>query len=147
MSAAESPFDNIIQELGEFGKYQRRMLLLVFCMALPVSMHAFVQVFLAAPSDHWCAFPQDTQRSNCSDWTFPFPTATTCEDAKKDLLIPKTDTGSYEQCVRYNISLENSFGDDDELGRTTNDTTIACDIGWSYDHSEYESTIVQSVSI
>ncbi|XP_072020972.1 organic cation transporter protein-like [Amphiura filiformis] len=135
---AATSFDDIILKLGEFGKYQRRMLLLVFCMSLPVSMHAFVQVFLAAYTDHWCAPPPELQRSNCSDWTLP--TGTTCDEAKKELYIPKTKS-AYEQCSRYNIS----YLADIEVPEVNNQSEIiSCDNGWVFDHSEYESTIVQS---
>ena len=151
--ASTTNFDAIISQLGEFGKYQRRMLLLVFCMSLPCSMHAFVQVFLAAYTDHWCTLSPNVQKNNCSKWTLP--TATNCEEAKKEVFIPKTKSGSFEQCLRYNVSLGDfeSYGmyGDDKDGLIATDSvnytagTIPCDHGWMYDHSEYESTIVQSV--
>ena len=149
--ASTTNFDVIITQLGEFGKYQRRMLLLVFCMSLPASMHAFVQVFLAAYTDHWCALSPDVQNNNCSTWALP--TATNCEEAEKDLYIPRTKSGSFEQCLKYNVSFNDfeSDGDDkDSLIASDRDNytagIIPCDHGWVFDHSEYESTIVQSVS-
>ena len=139
--AASTSFDDIILQLGEFGKYQRRMLLLVFCMALPVSMHAFVQVFLAAYTNHWCTLPPELQSSNCSQWIVP--TGSTCDDAKKELCIPKTESGSYEQCARYNLSYLAMPDDVPDISNLSD--TMSCDNGWTFDHSEYESTIVQSV--
>ena len=47
-------FDDILGEIGEFGRYQRWVYFMVCLAAIPVGFHQMAQVFLATGQDHWC---------------------------------------------------------------------------------------------
>ena len=60
-------FDDVLFEIGEFGRYQKRMYFLVCLMIITVACHQLAQVFLAARVDHWCLVPE-IESDNCSQW-------------------------------------------------------------------------------
>ncbi|XP_055888321.1 organic cation transporter protein-like [Biomphalaria glabrata] len=51
-------FDEIIQELGEFGRYQKRMYFLACLVTIPTAFHILMSVFVLAVPDHRCAIPE-----------------------------------------------------------------------------------------
>ena len=52
-------FDDVLLEIGQMGRYQLGMYLLLCIPAtMPAAFIAFQQVFLVATPDHWCRVPQ-----------------------------------------------------------------------------------------
>lgn len=51
-------FDSALKEIGERGRYQQLMFLLLCVPAtLPAAFIAFSQVFVSGAPDHWCLVP------------------------------------------------------------------------------------------
>ena len=48
-------FDDILDHIGPYGLYQKRVLFLASLVAIPVAMNNVGSVFLAASLDHWCS--------------------------------------------------------------------------------------------
>ena len=131
-------FDDFIPILGEFGPYQKRILLYACILVIPTGAHIFAQVFLGARMDHWCSNPPQWEAENCTQWGFN--TSEECETAKKAVIIPK---GS--QCSRYNLDF-NVIDFNLDLNATDHaNGTTECKDGWTYDKSQYTSTIVKDV--
>ena len=139
-------FDNILVEVGVFGRYQIVLCLLIALTGIPSAWHAIGQVFLAAKTDHWCAVPE-SQSLNCSSLE------SDCLELQKELTLPSTvdEDGNtvYSECERYlnaRSSPEQGVSNltDGQDDGWTNET-IECDAGWEYDRSQYKTTIIQDV--
>ncbi|XP_072037058.1 organic cation transporter protein-like [Amphiura filiformis] len=134
-------FDDIIIQLGEFGRYQRRVNFLICTVAILSGFHSLVPVFLAGESDHWCAVPE-LENEDCSSW--PELTPELCDDAKRDASIPlqtkEHEPYEYDNCLRYNLT-NVPFYPGVITPHYTNDT-LRCDEGWVYDTSQLKSTII-----
>lgn len=56
--AAESvDFDDVLPHLGEFGRYQKMLFLLLAPFMFFVAFVYFSQIFITLTPDHWCYVP------------------------------------------------------------------------------------------
>ncbi|XP_070532073.1 organic cation transporter protein-like [Ptychodera flava] len=146
-------FDDVLKHiLGEFGKYQKVLCVLIGLISIPGAYYAISPVFLAASTNSWCKVPDAAEVSaqiclaNFTD---------NCVEMVKNLTIPSehTDVGcgttlSFDQCYRYNITYKEILYSI-ENGKTShaNYTKIKCDHGWEYDTSKYKSTVPQQFDL
>ncbi|XP_033625329.1 organic cation transporter protein-like [Asterias rubens] len=139
-------FDEILNHIGTFGRYQKMIFFFVCVFSLPMSYHQFAQVFLAPDTAHWCATPQLTE-PNCSLYSKVSDDYSLCLEERKNLSIPRDEKGKFDGCLRYR-----HFGEEDAL-LYENETegfwneTIGCDAGWEYDRSQYHTTVVQDFDV
>ena len=64
--AAELPmdFDNILPDVGEYGKYQKLMVWFVLLPGMiPCGFHAYNQLFMATVPKHQCLVPELEDRN------------------------------------------------------------------------------------
>ena len=125
-------FDDILEHLGEFGTYQKRAVAFMFLISVPGAWHKFAQVFFAAEIDYWCATPENPSSINC-----------TLDEVQCIDILRNQTILQYEE--QYEIGSVN-----DKCTRhygTENNATIECETGWIYDHTQYEFTIIEDVSI
>ena len=141
-------FDDILEHIGVFGPYQLRMYLVLCIRPFISALITFSYVFLTGSSDHWCSTPDLDAVVNCTQWSL---NEEECIEARKSIAIPVSPkTGEYLSCVQYNLT---GFEPDDwypgwETANVTNlNVTMACDAGWMYDTSRFETTIITDVSI
>ncbi|XP_070532061.1 organic cation transporter protein-like isoform X2 [Ptychodera flava] len=146
-------FDDVLKHiLGEFGKYQRVVYVLLGLISIPCSYHALAPVFLFASTDSWCRVPgaAEVQAEVClANFT------SNCAEVVKNLTIPReqTDVGcgsqsTFSQCHRYNVSYDEIVYSivNDKLPYA-NATKVKCDHGWEYDTSQYKSTVPQQFDL
>lgn len=51
--------DEIFEEIGEFGRYQKLVLWFVLLPGVfPCGFHAYNQLFMAGVPEHWCKIPK-----------------------------------------------------------------------------------------
>ncbi|XP_077976897.1 organic cation transporter protein-like isoform X2 [Glandiceps talaboti] len=146
-------FDDVLKYLvGEFGPYQKFLLVLGTLMAVPSAMEAISPVFIIAQTDYWCKVP-DLDKISLQVCVTNF--TSNCFEAVKNLTIPRevTDIGcgavpTYSQCRRYNLSQDViSYYVGGSMDAYTNSSTMACDHGWEYDRSQYKSTVMQEYDL
>jgi len=144
----EGDFDDIIDDLGGLGKYQKRLLFfllgpLFFIMPFPL-LH---QVFVLHSPLHECVHPD-----RISPETVGIENIT----AWQKLFVPMELLPSYElgpsQCNYYNYSQEmveyisdNYEGlmlDQKAIQGIQNDTQLAACSNWTYDTSEFYDTVI-----
>ncbi|XP_072018557.1 organic cation transporter protein-like [Amphiura filiformis] len=109
--------------------------------------NVYLKVFLAGESDHWCVVPE-LQNEDCARW--PELSPEDCHAAKKDASIPpQTSTTrlyKYDNCLRFNLTGIPPFYPGIDTSDYTNDT-LQCDYGWTYDTSQYKSTITNEFDL
>ncbi|KAK4876683.1 hypothetical protein RN001_009189 [Aquatica leii] len=117
--------DEILLEIGEFGRYQKLILWLILLPSVfPCGFHAYNQLFMAAKPDHWCRVPE-------------LKNLTT--DLAKNLSIPQEEKDGiqhFSQCSMFNQNYST-----DNLVSYTN-KTISCQNGWIYDKSVYKNSVI-----
>lgn len=147
-------FDEILERIGPYGLYQKRVLFLATLVAIPVAMHAVGSVFLAASMDHWCSV-YDAGEGGGSGSEADYcggpvdqRNATLCEYLKQNI-IPLDEDGEYQQCSRYNSSYDGTGPYDPSIINETeiDADTMQCDQGWVYDRSQYKTSIVSEFDL
>ncbi|XP_055520971.1 solute carrier family 22 member 13b [Leucoraja erinacea] len=128
-----SEFGEILREVGEFGPFQKRLLLLLCLPYMFVGFHLLAQVFTGADVPHHCR----------ADWISNVTAGLPAED-QLVLTIPRERDGSYQNCKMYT---PHPAEDLDWILLHGNQSTTACEEGWVYDQSQYGSTIVTEFNL
>ena len=120
-------FEEVLEQVGDYGKYQKRM---VFVFLTPVAiigcLVAFQVMFLLDTPDHWCYVQQLSHLSM---------------DEQKHLIRPmviKQGLSTFDRCNMYDIDYTNVSI---TLSLPGNDSSLLptkkCDNGWTYDRSDF----------
>ena len=137
-------FEDALEYLGGFGKYQRIIFILLSVIGMPHSWQIMGIVFLAGSPNHWCEV-QGLDRFNISP-----------EDRMR-LSIPteiRDGEKKYSRCERYDLNFMRFTEADMRASlkkhKLSNFTatlkTRACD-SWTYDPSSpFQETVVTEVS-
>ncbi|NXY75785.1 S22A7 protein, partial [Glareola pratincola] len=121
-------FEDLLLEIGGFGRFQ---ILILFILCLPrinLPMHFLLHNFLAATPSHHCAIPHQEAFVNL-----------TMEEVLL-ISIPREPDGTFRSCEmfsqpQFQLLLNSSL-------QPENDSIIQpCQHGWVYDHSQFTSTI------
>jgi len=131
----EVDFDEVLEKIGNCGRYQRLIYFTVCLVGFPVAFNNMGIVFLAGVPEHWCAPDPALTKLNLTDQQL------------RHLTAPLDDEGEYDSCKMYDRSYSTwSMGDILRAaaagGENHSTSTISCQQGWHYDTSLYESTIV-----
>ncbi|KAK4883229.1 hypothetical protein RN001_006548 [Aquatica leii] len=112
-NTTNKPVDLIEATIGGFGKWQCRLSILVSILKIPISWIQLSIVFMAPPTEFWCAPPQNYKKMAIKKW------------------IELVSTNTKENfCVMRDISQKNS-----------NLTTI-CLWGYDYNRTNIRSSII-----
>ena len=127
--------------IGDFGVYQLRIFLVIFLMGM-LSMDSIQIVFIAGHMAHWCGVPELAD--------LPY-------DVQKNVAIPAQSTdrdGSvveYSSCemfsLNYSVYNRSQFYSWNRSSILTNRTSTVHCSRWTYDQSQFVSTIVSKVYI
>ncbi|KAE8752452.1 hypothetical protein FOCC_FOCC000923 [Frankliniella occidentalis] len=131
----EMDLDDLLPQVGEFGRYQKILLWFVCLPAcIPCGFCAFNQLFMADTPPHWC---RNLELENV------LPNIS--QEHRKMLSIPADGpNGTYRSCARYSVNwtaLLKSMSPYD-LEPNSSWATEPCYDGWEYDTSEITSSIV-----
>ncbi|EDW67543.1 organic cation transporter-like protein [Drosophila virilis] len=113
-------YDEVIVQLGDFGRYQMIIYTLICLTSIPVAFHKLAGVFLLAKPDFRCALPTDLDESA----SYELPAQL------KELAYPATDS-----CAYYELAYANG-----SYYRTSNETH-SCS-RYIYDQSRYQNSAV-----
>ncbi|XP_078573409.1 organic cation transporter protein-like [Branchiostoma floridae x Branchiostoma japonicum] len=126
-------YDEILKHVGEFGTYQKRMCLFAYLPSLSVGMHMMAMVFLAATPGHRCRAPEGEVLAARYNWTEP---------ELLNMTIPwmKDDDGKWvlDSCKRYDLT---TVEVNDSSANRSEWNVTSCDAGWTYDLSQYKTSI------
>lgn len=125
-------FEDLLVLVGGWGTYQCLLLAYfsVTCAFLSYTMYGPV-LFLYTP-EHWCSTRHLAEALNTTGVT---------EANLTDWLIPRNEDGGREQCVIYNVTLEElrEKAEGDGVGNFTGHETMACPHGWEYAEDSFIS--------
>ncbi|XP_051879386.1 solute carrier family 22 member 13b [Pristis pectinata] len=128
-----SEFGEILKDVGEFGQFQKRLLVLICIPYLFTGFHLIAQVFTGATVQHHCQ----------ANWIQNITEGLSKEEQLL-LTIPKEQDGSYQKCKMY---VPHPDKDINWILLHGNKSTAACEEGWMYDFSQYRSTIVTEFNL
>ncbi|KAG8123167.1 hypothetical protein E2320_018523, partial [Naja naja] len=124
---AKMNFEELLREVGGFGRFQILTLLLLCFPRLLLPLHFLMHNFLAAIPGHHCAIPYQQQFANLT---------------KEEVLIiniPRDFNGAFSSCEMFSEpQFHLLFNSSLEL---TNVSVQSCQYGWIYDQSQFISTI------
>ncbi|KAK6170919.1 hypothetical protein SNE40_019202 [Patella caerulea] len=118
-------FDDILEHLGDFGPYQKRLYILVCLPAIIVACQVLLPVFILDIPAHRCAVPSLSNDTYAIQGTW-----------HQDLInqsIPSSKDG-WSKCNVYSYNKDG------------NRTEVGCN-KWVYDQSQYESTFTTEVDM
>lgn len=122
-------FEDIIKEVGDFGYYQKRLLIVfVIPCYIVIPWYYMDLVFMTSTPEHWCYVPE-VANSNLSI------------EIQKPLIRPPQDVS----CSTYDINYTAVLQSRKSMINSTLPTT-ECRNGWYYDTKDYDETAVTRVS-
>ncbi|XP_070201753.1 organic cation transporter protein-like [Littorina saxatilis] len=128
-------FDDVIQTLGDFGPYQRRVFFLMCLLPITVSIQTLMTVFTMATPDHRCAVPE-LSNDTYSPWGIEH----------KEILNSSVpwELDDDDKPMRSECNLYRNRNQSAEL--LSNRSTLSCD-SWVFDHSTFESTFTEEAGL
>ncbi|XP_078086610.1 solute carrier family 22 member 3-like [Mustelus asterias] len=137
-------YDDVLKDIGEFGKCQKWIILILSLSGVTFSFLIVVSVFLGQIPNHWCRGPPGTLelREKCG-WSL---------EQERNYTVPLENPGSssHSRCERYNIDWNATFVDCDYpvslITNSSGDILLTpCKNGWFFDGSR--TTIVSEYEL
>ena len=135
-------YDDYLDRVGSFGKYQRFMFFVIGFACFPVAFNNMSVVFVAATPNFWCDVTNVARRLNLT------------LASAMNLSLPQRDgevkgQARYSRCVMYDLNYTTMTTAQAYDIMTTSDRsrlpTTSCR-AWTYDRSVYASSIVTQVN-
>lgn len=137
-------FETILKEVGDFGKYQKSLLLkFMVPTSLASAFYVLNVIFMVATPDHWCFVPE-LAATNLTDLEI------------RNIAIPKMADGSYSKCTMYAHNFAAVAAEYKATGKIPEFEHVRkiipkrpvrkCTNGWVYQKEWYEETVVSQVS-
>ncbi|XP_020370259.1 solute carrier family 22 member 2-like isoform X1 [Rhincodon typus] len=134
-------FDDVLEEVGGFGLYQK---ITFFFVCLPSAVFSYLYVgfvFLAVTPDHWCRSPGVTELRDKCNWSL---------EQEKNYTLPVGQSGSssYSQCEKYDIDWNSSSGSCENpllfIRNGSQDLPlITCQDGWIFKNDSISSIVTE----
>ncbi|XP_069695101.1 organic cation transporter protein-like isoform X1 [Periplaneta americana] len=123
MSAREATSDALQDAVGDFGRWQAGVSLLMALLKLPIAWFQLSIIVLEAHSDFWCARPSHLR-------------ANVTTEQWRNISQPRLSNGAYDACRIYDHNYTGF-----EVGPPENRSTVACQ-DWEYSRDIFQETIV-----
>ncbi|XP_060771784.1 solute carrier family 22 member 2-like [Neoarius graeffei] len=136
-------FDDILQEAGEFGFFQKRIFSLLCLVSVPFAGVYVGIVFLGFTPVHWCRNPMVKEVQMHCGWTVE-------ESLRVSVPFQNTSVGAvHSQCegfdIEWNVTHLSCDDLDGEIAEAKHATlpTSACKDGWDYDYEGRKSFVTE----
>lgn len=122
-------FEEILELIGGYGKYQQRNLFLFILPQIFVISWIWCKIiFMLSVPQHWCNVPE-LMWSNLS------------HSEQRAFISPSTDTRCSMHNINYSMMVEEG-----NFETPNGSEVMPCNAGWQYDTEYYEETVVSKVS-
>ncbi|XP_069501072.1 solute carrier family 22 member 20-like [Ambystoma mexicanum] len=130
-------FNDLLESIGGVGYFQ---ILHTFVLLVPISVvfsHNILQNFTAAVPGHHCQLPPDANWSGSANGSSGLS-----EGGLLLVSIPLDSSSQPEKCRRYASTQWHLLETNATAANMSQERTVPCTEGWTYDHSVFSSTIV-----
>ncbi|XP_060947851.1 solute carrier family 22 member 2-like [Limanda limanda] len=131
-------FDDILEEVGNFGRCQKRIFAMMCLVSMPWAGVYVGIVFQGFTPDHWCRDPALVETREACGWSL---------EHSRRLTLPQVNGSGGVQpssCERYELDWNSTSLTCDsqelDLGRTPR---TACKDGWEYDYKGRQSFVTE----
>uniref|UniRef100_H3ABZ4 Solute carrier family 22 member 3 n=1 Tax=Latimeria chalumnae TaxID=7897 RepID=H3ABZ4_LATCH len=137
-------FDDVLEQVGKFGAFQKRIFVLACLMSLPFCIVYVGIVFLGFTPDHWCRSPGAAEMREKCGWS---------REEEKNYTVPLLEhfdgSKSFSHCERYAVDWNStaiSCEDPLILFRNHSDNTMpltSCQDGWEFENTIGTSFVIE----
>lgn len=136
-------FDDILEDVGEFGWFQKRVFAMMCLVSVPFAGVYVGVVFLGFTPEHWCRNPAATQVQMQCDWKL---------EKALNFTMPFQNTPAgpvRSQCERFDMEWNISGISCDVLEDEITQAELAvlptrpCTDGWDYNYQGRESFVTE----
>ena len=132
-------FDDILVEVGPFGRSQKRSLLLLCLASMPMAWVYVGIVFQGYTPEHWCKQPEVQQHRERCGWTLQDSVRRTVP------LVNVSGELKASSCLQYDVdwnrtALSCDLNQELELSESPRSS---CKHGWEYDYEGRQSFVTE----
>ncbi|XP_064652623.1 organic cation transporter protein-like [Lineus longissimus] len=127
-------FDDLLREVGQFGRYQILKYVIFVFGNIPVGWHTLSIIFAGGKQDYWCKIPELGNFSSADQKAIGIPREMTLSGEFFNSKCRRFDL-NFTEITEYQLR---HWNESEIVGNTTK--TIGCS-SWTFDQSEYISTI------
>ncbi|XP_072299582.1 solute carrier family 22 member 3-like [Eucyclogobius newberryi] len=133
-------FDDVLVEVGPFGRSQKRFFLLLCLVSLPMAWVYVGIVFQGFTPEHWCRQPAVQQQREACGWTL--------RDSIRRSVPMLNVSGELQpsSCLQYDVELNRSALSCErgqELLDLSGASLARCKNGWEYDYENRRSFVTE----
>ena len=141
-TAAMTSFDDILEEAGKFGRFQKRIFALMCMVSMPwAGVYAGI-VFQGFTPDHWCRDSALAQRRQACGWSL---------ERARSLARPLgNSSGTLQRSTCTQLDLDWNSTEllcDTEALNLSSTATRRCQEGWEYDYEGRRSFVTEVGSL
>lgn len=131
-------FDDILEEAGKFGRFQKRIFALLCLLSMPFAGVYVGIVFQGYTPEHWCRQPAVAEvRQDCG-WSL---------ERSRQLALPRVNVSGVAQtssCTRYEVDWNaTTLTCDAKELNVSRATVTSCTDGWEFDYEGRQSFVTE----
>lgn len=127
-------FDDILEEAGNFGRFQKRIFALLCLVSMPFAGVYVGIVFQGYTPEHWCHQPAVTKARQDCGWSL---------ERGRQLALPQVNVSGVAQtssCTRYEVDWnDTSLSCEAQELNFSRAAVTSCTEGWEYDYEGRQS--------
>lgn len=131
-------FDDILEEVGKFGRYQRRIFAMMCMVSLPWAGVYVGIVFQGFTPDHWCRDSGAAERGQTCGWS---------QEQTRRLTRPVDNSSGTPQpstCTQFDLDWNSTeLSCDAQALNLSRTSTRRCQEGWEYDYEGRQSFVTE----
>lgn len=134
-------FDDILEEAGKFGRFQKRLFALLCLVSMPFAGVYVGIVFQGYTPEHWCRQPAVAEARLDCGWSL---------ERGRRLTLPRVNVSGAAQlssCSRYQVdwNATAALGCDAQELDLSGVPVTSCADGWEYDYEGRQSFVTEVV--
>lgn len=133
-------FDDILEEAGKFGRFQKRIFALLCLVSMPFAGVYVGIVFQGYTPEHWCRQPAVAEARQDCGWSL---------ERSRQVALPRVNVSGVAQtssCTRYEVDWNaTTLTCDAKELNLSRATVTSCTDGWEFDYEGRQSFVTEVV--
>ncbi|XP_070843569.1 solute carrier family 22 member 2-like [Chaetodon trifascialis] len=131
-------FDDLLEDVGTFGRCQKRIFALLCLLSIPFSGVYVGIVFQGFTPDHWCRDPAVVERTQACGWSLADSRRLTAP------LVNSSGVLQHSNCERYEVDWNATTLTCDTRGLNLTEVPVTtCKDGWEYDYEGRKTFVTE----